>query len=35
MCPMHVDYVFLNVRFFLWFDAIVVFETGKSLRDKI
>ena len=34
-CPMHVNYVFLNVRFFLCFDAIAVFETGKSLTDKV
>ena len=34
-CPMHVNYVFLNVRFFLCFDAIAVFETGKRLRDKV
>ena len=32
---MHVDYVFLNVCFFLWFDAIAVFEAGKSLTDKV
>ena len=32
---MHVDYVFLTVRFFLWFDAITVFAAGKSLTDKI
>ena len=32
---MHVDYVFLNVRFFLWFNAIAVFEAGKSLTDKV
>ena len=31
---MHVDYVFLNVRFFLWIVAIAVFEAGKSLTDK-
>ena len=31
---MHVVYVFLNVRFFLWFDAIAVFEAGKSLTDR-
>ena len=31
---MHIDYVFLNVRFFLWFGAIAVFEAGKSLTDK-
>ena len=30
---MHVDYAFLNVRFFLWFDTIAVFEAGKSLKD--
>ena len=29
-CPMHVKYVFLNVRFFLRFDAIAVLETGKK-----
>ena len=34
-CPMHVDYVFLNVRFFLWFDAIAVFEAGKPHRQGI
>ena len=34
-CPMHVDYVFLNVRFFLWFDVIAVFKAGKSLSDKV
>ena len=34
-CPMHVNYVFLNVHFFLWFDAIAVFEAGKSLTDKV
>ena len=33
--PMHVDYVFLNVRFFLWLDAIAVFDSGKSLTDKV
>ena len=32
---MHVDYVVLNVCFFLWFDAIAVFEAGKSLTDKV
>ena len=32
---MHVDNVFLNVRLFLWFDAIAVFEAGKSLTDKV
>ena len=32
---MHVNYVFLNVRFFLWFDAIAVFEAAKSLIDKV
>ena len=34
-CPMHVNYVFLNVHFFLWSDAIAVFEAGKRLRDKV
>ena len=34
-CPIHVKYVFLNVRFFLWFDAIAVFEAGNSLTDKV
>ena len=29
-CSMHVDYVFLNVRFFLQFDAIAVFEARKK-----
>ena len=32
---MHGNYVFLNVRFFLWFDVIAVFEAGKSLTDKV
>ena len=32
---MHVNYVLLNVRFFPWFDAIAVFETGKNLTDKV
>ena len=31
---MHVDYVFLNVRFFLWLDAIAVFEAGKVSPRK-
>ena len=30
-----VNYVFLNVRFFLWFDAVAVFEAGKGLIDKV
>ena len=34
-CPMHVNYVFLNVRFFLCFDAIAFFEAGKHLIDKV
>ena len=29
---MLVNYVFLNVRFFLLFDAIAVFDAGKSLK---
>ena len=29
-CPMHVNHVFLNVRFFLWFDAIADFEAEKK-----
>ena len=32
---MRVIYVFLNVRFFLWFNVIAVFEAGKSLTDKV
>ena len=32
---MYVDYVFLDVRFFLWFDAIADFEAGKSLKDMV
>ena len=32
---MDVNYVFLNVRFFQWFDAIAVFEAGKSLIYKV
>ena len=31
----HVDYVFRNVCFFLWFETISVFEAGKSLTDKV
>ena len=34
-CPIHVNYIFLNVRFFQWFDAIAIFEAGKSLTDKV
>ena len=34
-CPMCVKYVFLNVLFFLWFDAIAVFDAGKSFTDKV
>ena len=32
---MHVDYVFLNIRFFLWFNTIAVFKAGKSHRQGI
>ena len=34
MYPIRVDYAFLNVRFFLCFETIAVFEAEKSLTDK-